>query len=38
MLDILWKLLFKKAGCTPESIAEVERMLVAEVNRFDKYC
>jgi len=38
MIDILWKLLFKKAGCTPDSIAEVERIIVAEVNRYDKYC
>jgi hypothetical protein len=30
MIDILWKFLFKKAGCTPDSIAEVERIIVAE--------
>ena len=38
MIDILWKLLFKKAGCTGESIAEIERQITAYVNRYDKYC
>jgi|DEB0MinimDraft_4_1074332.scaffolds.fasta_scaffold85267_1 hypothetical protein len=38
MIDILWKLLFKKAGCTAESIAEIERQITADVNRYDKYC
>ena len=33
----LWKLFWKTAGCKPESIAEVERMLIAEINQFDKY-
>jgi len=33
----LWKYFFKTAKCSPESIAEVERLLVAKVNQFDKY-
>jgi len=33
----LWKFFFKTAGCTPSSIAEVERMLVKEINQFDRY-
>ena len=33
----IWKYFFKTAGCTPESIAEVERKLIAEVNQFDRY-
>ena len=33
----LWKLFFRTAGCTPESIAEVERMIQAEINQFDRY-
>jgi len=33
----LWKYFFKTAKCSSESIAEVERLLVAKVNQFDKY-
>lgn len=33
----LWKFFFSTAGCKPESIAEVERMLIKEVNQFDRY-
>lgn len=36
-MSSLWKFFFKTAGCKPESIAEVERMLIAEINQFDKY-
>ena len=37
MINGLWKWFFVKAECTPESIDEVERWLVARVNQFDKY-
>ena len=33
----LWKYFFRTAKCTPESIAEVERILVKEVNQYDRY-
>lgn len=34
----IWKFLFKKAGCTADSIAEIERQINADINRFDRYC
>ena len=35
MINNLWKYFFKKAGCTPESIWEVEKLLNARVNRIN---
>jgi len=37
MVSNLWKYFFRTAGYKPESIAEVERMLVKEVNQYDRY-
>ena len=37
MVSNLWKFFFRIAGCKPESIAEVERMLAKEINQFDRY-
>ena len=36
-MSTIWKFFFKSAGCSVESIAEVERKLIAEVNQFDRY-
>ena len=33
----IWKYFFKTAGCKPESIAEVERMIQADINQYDRY-
>ena len=35
MINNLWKYFFKKAGFTPDSIWEVEKLLNAQVNRIN---
>lgn len=39
MIDIILKLFFKKADCSEQSIAEIERQLNAEINfKYDRHC
>jgi len=33
----IWKFFWRKAGYQPETIAEVERMLNEQINKFDRY-
>ena len=35
MVNNLWKYFFKKAGYSPDSIWEVEKLLSAQVNRIN---